>query len=216
MSKRLLLLCLVTLSLAHAEPRQEFFMAVQQGQTAQADRLLEAHPDFLEAQLFDGLHPLFQASHLDRLEMVNLLLARGAKVNATTRRGSTALHAAANRGSETILALLLENGADPNIRNGRGQTPLVVAVNRRHLAVVAQLLAHHADPNLADQNGRTPLHQAAGMGQPRLVQMLVEAGAEVNPEDKQGHTPLGLARLLKNNSWGDVGGYLEGQGGLDH
>ncbi|MGE0489929.1 MAG: ankyrin repeat domain-containing protein [Vulcanimicrobiota bacterium] len=216
MTRRLLLLWLVTLSLAHAEPRKEFFMAVQQGQTEKAERLLAIHPEFLEAQLFDGLHPLFQASHLDRLEMVNLLLARGARVNATTRRGSTALHAAANRGSETILALLLENGADPNLRNGRGQTPLVVAVNRRHLAIVQQLLVHHADPNLADQNGRTPLHQAAGLGEPKLVQLLVEAGAAVNPEDNQGHTPLGLTRLLKNNSWGDVGGYLEGQGGLDH
>jgi uncharacterized protein len=50
------------------------------------------------------------------LQLVNLLLERGADVNARRRDGMTALHAAAYRGHLKVIRRLLEAGADTSIR----------------------------------------------------------------------------------------------------
>ncbi len=49
------------------------------------------------------------------LDALNLLLAHGANVNAKTKHGLTALHAARINGREGAAKLLLEKGADPKI-----------------------------------------------------------------------------------------------------
>jgi hypothetical protein len=76
----------------------------------------------------DQLHPVWGTPALtiaalhDRLEVVSLLLDKGADVNRTSRDGGTALHAAAFLGRETVVKLLLEKGADAYLRNQNGQT----------------------------------------------------------------------------------------------
>jgi ankyrin repeat protein len=60
---------------------------------------------------------------------VNLLLDRGADVDAQRRDGMTALHTAAYRGHLRVIRRLLERGANPTIRAREaagphaGQTP---------------------------------------------------------------------------------------------
>jgi len=57
------------------------------------------------------------------VDAVRLLLDKGAKVNATSTQGATALHAAVNRG-DSVVRLLVERGADLTAKNKFGQTPL--------------------------------------------------------------------------------------------
>ncbi|HEX4137820.1 MAG TPA: ankyrin repeat domain-containing protein [Bryobacteraceae bacterium] len=57
------------------------------------------------------------------LELVNLLVASGANVNARRRDGLTALHSAAYRGHMKVIGLLLEWGADPTICGYEGAGP---------------------------------------------------------------------------------------------
>ncbi|PWU01687.1 MAG: hypothetical protein C5B51_22365 [Terriglobia bacterium] len=54
------------------------------------------------------------------LELVRLLLARGANVNGRRRDGLTALHSAAYRGHLLVISCLLGHGADPSIRGSQG------------------------------------------------------------------------------------------------
>jgi ankyrin len=106
------------------------------GQTAVAKLLLErgADPNAMTRDSFLQIAPLGCAvatpdvpNPSDRedviLELVNLLLSHGAKVNARRRDGLTALHSAAYRGHRRVMEMLLTHGADPTIRGYDGAGP---------------------------------------------------------------------------------------------
>ena len=82
---------------------------------------------------------MFLAALNDQKDVVELLLANGAKVNARADNGFTPLHYAGNR---DVVASLLANKADVNARNNMGQTPLQFAVQSGH-EDVANLLRQH-------------------------------------------------------------------------
>jgi ankyrin repeat protein len=91
--------------------------------------------------------PLILAVTYGKLEAVDLLLGRGAKVNHVPPRGvRTALGEAASQGNPEIVRLLLQSGADPNLRDADGYTPLHQAMNggEHRSEIVAELLAHGA------------------------------------------------------------------------
>lgn len=77
------------------------------------------------------------------LEMMELLLDRGAVIEDQAFLGTTALHWAAMHGSVDMVALLLERGADPRRLgrkfDARGDTPVDLAAARGHEAVVRLL-----------------------------------------------------------------------------
>jgi hypothetical protein len=71
-----------------------------------------------------GGTPLLWAAATGQAELIDLLIRRGANVNAVDRDGATALHAAAFLGHEKAVEVLLQNGAIINASNHRGETPL--------------------------------------------------------------------------------------------
>ncbi len=81
-------------------------------------------------------------------EVVELLLSRGADVNATAEAGVTPLHLAAARGSLTFTQRLLDLKADPNARMTDGKLPANFAVERGH-PEVATLIDHWANHSSA-------------------------------------------------------------------
>lgn len=209
---------LLSIGLALAEPPADldaFFRAVTDGRTGVVKQSLEAHPDWLERELFFGIRPLYRASVLGRPEVAQYLIESGAELTARTDRGYQPLHAAAQNDHQAIVLMLLAAKAPPSEPNVYGDTPLHLATRFKRLEVVEELLRNGAEVNIANDRGRTPLHLAAGLGRPDLVTLLVENGAELSPVDRMGYSPLGLARTWKRNSYGDVGGYLEARGAED-
>ena len=86
---------------------------------------------------------LLWAAVTGQTEVIELLIHRGADVNALFGDGGTALHAAAFLGHEDAVNAFLSNGAKVNARNKRGDTPLDVASldegTTRYIASLLQL-----------------------------------------------------------------------------
>ena len=61
------------------------------------------------------------------LEAVQLCFDLGLDVNAINSMGLTALHGAANRGSDDIIKFLVEKGAKLDVQDKEGRTPMTWA-----------------------------------------------------------------------------------------
>jgi ankyrin repeat protein len=131
------------------------------------------------------------SSGSDRKITVELLIARGADVNARDAQRRTPLHEVAYYDRKDIVELLLSKGADVNARDDSGETPLFMAASGGHKEVVELFLAKGLQVNAKGAYGRTPLQLAAGNGRKEVVELLIARGADINARDAfYGKTPL--------------------------
>jgi len=109
---------------ADVDAHRDIWAATRKGDVDAVQRHLDAGAE-LDAQDPD-LHStaLTTAAFMGETEVVRLLIAAGADVNARNGDKGTALHAAAFFGHPDIVKLLLDHGADVNIRNVHDETPL--------------------------------------------------------------------------------------------
>jgi ankyrin repeat protein len=114
------------------------------------------------AAALDPAHTRDKSTMAARREVAELLIARGADVNATTYGDGTLLHRAAFEGDLPGVNFLISHGAVLSARDGSGSTPLHRAVQAGRFDVAARLLALGADGRAAATDGTTPLTLAAG------------------------------------------------------
>ena len=159
--------------------------------------------------------------NLDRLRVIESLLAYGADVNgrntmeeprwggARYRRhmtGATAFMLAAKAADVEVMRLLLDHGADPTIGTEDNITPLMAAAgiswaSNQDRASDAQVLEAvtllveelGADVNAVSDVGETAMHAAAYRGANSVVQYLFDKGATLDVVAKDGRTPLRVA-----------------------
>jgi len=105
-----------------------------------ARALLEAGADVSARSQNDfWVLPLHSAASGAHAEIVELLLAAGAKADPRQRHGWTPLHAAAQNNDARSLEALLAAGADPALRNDDGKSAADVARDAGHLELAASL-----------------------------------------------------------------------------
>ncbi len=106
--------------------------------------------------------PLHVAASKGNLEVVKLLLQRGANINTANSAGNTPLHLAVLNGHKEIVEFLVEEKADINKMNNNGQTVLHCAVARvdiKGITEIVEFLLHRgAAVDLPDNDGDTPLY----------------------------------------------------------
>jgi hypothetical protein len=73
------------------------------------------------------IYQTFDEGQQALLDAVKLCVELGMDVNATNSMGLTAVHGAANRGSDEILKFLVSQGATLDVKDKEGRTPLVWA-----------------------------------------------------------------------------------------
>ena len=86
--------------------------------------------------------PLIHAAENGHLEVVKLLLDKGANIDAQDNADSTALIEASIAGHKAVVKLLLEKGTKVDIKTKAGKTALQYAEEKEHKEI-AQLLKQH-------------------------------------------------------------------------
>lgn len=81
------------------------------------------------------------AAFMDRRDVIELLLDKGALIDAGGTKDRPALGWAAQMGYTEAVRLLLERGANPDVPDSEGQTPLMLARGSGH-APIAELIVH--------------------------------------------------------------------------
>ncbi|CAB0029330.1 unnamed protein product [Trichogramma brassicae] len=179
-----------------------------------AKRFFEIGKEFnkpvkVDAQDNEGWTPLHEAIFNGNMNLVEILLRRGASPNVADNDKFTPLHAICERkNSDDGLAKRffeindeLNQLVEVDAKNEEGSTPLHLALSRGCKKLNELLLKRHADPNIANAEGRTPLHVICQREDDDvdLVKMLFEMGdkfnkpIQVDARDKSGCTALHLA-----------------------
>ncbi|XP_017955377.1 protein TANC2 isoform X1 [Drosophila navojoa] len=185
-------------------------LALQQaliGAAAQAHvKILEDLLDLNEHELDDlsvnvnGLEPssgelaLTAAARHGCVDAVNILMSRGAQIDARNRQGYTALWLAVKEGHWSVVEQLLQRGAllDEPLGQAR-KTPLMIAAEEGHLELLELLLARGAALEAEDHEGFTAFSWACLRGHLAAAKCLIEHGCNRQHEDHKGRTALDLA-----------------------
>ena len=132
-----------------------------------------------------GDTPLLWAAGLGHKGVVEMLITKGADVNAKADGGWTPLHYATGGNDMEIVELLIDKGADINAKNARDQiTPLHWAAWRGHKEVTELLIAKGADVNAKDVNDETPLNWAEEGKHKEITDLLRKQGGKTSEELK--------------------------------
>jgi ankyrin repeat protein len=152
----------------------------------QMTRVLIGHGAEVSAKDEEGITPLHCASYHGLRDAMQLLIAKGADVNAKSVRDPN---------PDDSIAW---EGRDLGYRLSPGVTPLHEAAFSGDPCVVEMLLTHGARVEAADELGATALHYAAALGNADVVKVLIAKGADVNAADTTGAMPL-LDALLRGH-----------------
>ena len=136
-----------------------------------------------------GRTALMNACRGGSADAVNILLVRGADINALSRDGNmmTSLHYACHVNSKIVVEMLLKRIADKNVVDKSGATPLMVACNNNSCDIARLLLkGGGCDVRLKykDRDELTLIKKACSRGFADIARLLIENKAissENNP-----------------------------------
>jgi hypothetical protein len=160
----------------------------------------------------EGRTPLMKAINHGFLNVVNVLLKRGANVTRKDKNGWTCMHYAVRQAAGegkfvSILDYILTHSKRHslvNVKDNEGRTPLMYAAAQANLDIVDKLLLNGADPRIVDDSGR---NAAAGSRSADVGARLREWSIRLTLEEHR--------RWLESSAQDLDEGYLEGEVGSD-
>jgi ankyrin repeat protein len=198
--KKILLSLIAVLAFAGCTP--DLHKAAREGDADRVRELLDAGAD-VNVRNTDKQRlqytPLHWAAYYGHLEIAEILISRGADLDAVDPDYSTPLYLAAEEGHPKVVEFLISKGAEVNVKSSRsGYTPLHRAawgpvgmrkhlggrtvreadLNENYLEIVGMLLEKGAKVNARDNGGKTALDQAIKNGEKEIVVLLRKHGGE--------------------------------------
>lgn len=188
-----------TFSKSRAELQEDLLIAIDIGNVAEVQRLIDEEKPDLEMAWQENV-PLVLASSGGRLEIVKMLLKAGVDVNVQTRDGTRPITTAAYFGRLEVVNALLDAGADVKyIDKAVGiSNPLCVAASNNQVEMIKLLLQRGMYIDAPTHSGDTALILASLENRIDAVRELIKQGANLEATNHQGNTPL-LAAAYKGN-----------------
>lgn len=194
--------------------------ASNKGDLAEVEKLLAAHPDWVDARDEKGIPFLLNALYRNRSEVVQAYakrrahfdifeasaLGREAELDSLIRKDPSSVTAYSADGfipltlasffaQEGAVKVLLAHKADVH---QYAKTPHVQALHSaaagRCVGCVRLLLNAGADPNTPQDGGFRALHEAAANGDRTMAELLIAKGASPDIKNDAGKTGADLAR----------------------
>jgi len=142
----------------------------------------------------EGVSLLHLAARWNRVEMTQILIDHGARVNIRLKDGSTPLHVAARFNCPPVAEVLLKSGAKPSLVDALNNTALHHAVRRRNKDMVDLLVRDtDIDVNAKTQVGMTALHLVCMNGDLEICRTLLRHDADIRAKTADDSTPLHTA-----------------------
>ncbi|ESN94756.1 hypothetical protein HELRODRAFT_115085 [Helobdella robusta] len=138
----------------------DIFSLVRDGNAFQVRIWLDNTENDLNQGDGHGFSLLHWACMEGKTNIVEMLLNRGVRVNATNMGDDTALHLAAAHGHLDIVLMLLQSKANVSVANEHGNTPLHYACFWNFERVAEELVKNNAPVNIENKFGETPLDKA--------------------------------------------------------
>lgn len=144
----------------------------------------------------------------DNCDIVEMLLKKGAKIDALDQEGSTALMYAIRNGNTESAKLLITSGADLNKTNKVKETALTIAIANKQHDIFTLLVKKGANVNIVSKNNKgkegTLLEiESENKTNEDSIILLLENGAKIPQPTKRGKTFLmkvaakGLTRVVE-------------------
>ncbi|MDR3285689.1 MAG: ankyrin repeat domain-containing protein [Holosporales bacterium] len=141
------------------EEVNDFFEAVKIGNYEKVEELISNNDTLVKVLDEFEWTALHIAAGNGHTQVVDLLIQRGASIDAT-KNGITPLHVAAGNGCTKVVNLLIQKGASINARENEGRTPLYFATYKKRVKVIRVLLKADADRNVKNNKGENLLDRA--------------------------------------------------------
>ena len=174
-------LAVALLTGAAAPDDEELLDATKRGDVAAVRSLLKEGAD-PNASQGDGLSALHLAAQEGNVDIIDVLFAAGAGIEAKTRIGDyTPLHLASWGAHASAVGALIAAGADPGaVSTTSGVTPLHLAAKATSGESAVRSLLEHGAPVDARESafGQTPLIFAASYGRTAAIRVLLSHGAD--------------------------------------
>ncbi|HEY6342690.1 MAG TPA: ankyrin repeat domain-containing protein [Bryobacteraceae bacterium] len=185
--RRFIVAVFCVIALAYNVPAQtsqgSLATLIQTGDRKTALEKIRAGADVNGAQP-DGTRPIHWAVYKVDYELLDALIAKGAKADIPNEFGSTPLAEAVKVSDARMVKTLLDAGSGPEGANLDDETALMLAIKNGELPIVRMLIEAGANVNTMEkEHNETPLMYAAAAKKNagEMVKLLLSKGAGVNP-----------------------------------